>query len=340
MDFVVANPAWMAIICFGVVAIISGIMLTGRDLDPIERVLPSISSIQKWCGIGILFAAVFVFLASPLSGRHLLELENRASQQRSAAATAALAQQISTTVVEEINAIADEGAAVVEAEVNAAITNTLADAAAAGQLAGTTQQEIADNSAAIGLALGEALDPVLSSLEIDEATKAELQAGIEQGIQADMTAYYPTSLGILTNKADVTFYNPLSAVWGTMLVIFAIIVLVFSQVTAKYGDQKPLSTMLAVLWPVIIAMAFYTMKLRSASDPDISDTPGVMLDMFILLLLAAIAIPMCVMGMRERPREAGEYSGYVFMLVGIDAIYIGIKYLYLFEVKPFLGLDL
>ena len=340
MDFVAANPAWLAIICFGVVAIISGIMLTGRDLDPIERVLPSISSIQKWCGIGILFAAVFVFLASPLSGRHLLELESHASQQRSAAATAALAQQISSTVVEEINAIADEGAAVVEAEVNAAITNTLTDAAAAGQLAGTTQNEITANSAAIGTALGTALDPVLSSLEIDEATKAELQADIEQGIQADMTAYYTTHPAILTNKSDVTFYNPLSAVWGTMLVIFAIIVLVFSQVTAKYGDQKPLSTMLAVLWPVIIAMAFYTWKLKSASDPAISDTPGVMLDVFILLVFAAIAIPMCVMGMRERPREAGEYSGYVFMLVGIDAIYIGIKYLYLFEVKPFLGLDL
>lgn len=340
MDFVAANPAWLGIICFGVVAIISGIMLTGRDLDPIERVLPSISSIQKWCGIGILFAAVFVFLASPLSGRHLLELENRASQERTAAATAALAQQISTTVIEELNAVGVPDAEDLNASVNTTITDTLDTAASEGRLAGTTPEEIAANSAAVSTALDTALDPVLSPLGMDDATEADLQAGIEQGIQADMTAYYTTHPAILTNKADVTFYNPLSAVWGTMLVIFAIIVLVFSQVTAKYGDQKPLSTMLAVLWPVIIAMMFYTMKLRSASDPDISDTPGVMLDMFILLLLAAIAIPMCVMGMRERPREAGEYSGYVFMLVGIDAIYIGIKYLYLFEVKPFLGLDL
>ena len=338
MDFVVANPAWLAIICFGVVSVISGIMLTGRDLDPIERVLPSISSIQKWCGIGILFAAIFVFLASPLPAKHLWEAEQEATAAKSTAAVGVLAESISATVVEEINAVAEAGADVVQTEVDAAITNTLTDAAAAGQLAGTTQQEIADNSAAIGLALGEALDPVLSSLEIDEATEADLQASIEQGIQADMATYYTPTQGALTNKADVTFYNPLSAIWGTMLGVFAIMVLVFSAVTSKYGDQKPLSTMLAVLWPVIIGMAFYTWKLKSGSEYlDGSDIPGVMLDMFILLILAMIAIPMCVLGMREKPREAGEYSGYVFILMGIDAVYIGIKYLWLFEIKPFVG---
>ena len=92
MDFVVSNPAWLAIILFGVVSIISGIMLTGRDLDPIERVLPSISGIQKWCGIGIFMAAIIVFVASPLPAKSLYEAEQAACAAKSAAASAAMSE--------------------------------------------------------------------------------------------------------------------------------------------------------------------------------------------------------------------------------------------------------
>jgi hypothetical protein len=337
MDFVVANPAWLAIICFGVVSIISGVMLTGRDLDPIERVLPSISGIQKWCGIGILMAAIFVFLASPLTGKHLWEAEQRAVNATGQAATAALASSIAATVVEEVNEIADDGSAQLEEGIEQAIDGAITASAGAGYLAGADATEIATNSAYVAAAVGTALEPVLELIAMDEATEAQLEAGIAEGIAADMANHYSASPGAITSKANVTFYNPLSTIWGTMLGVFAIMVLVFSQITGKFGDQKPLSTMLIVLWPIIVAMCFYTFRLQQEGTGDV---PGVMLDVFIMLIFSAIAIPLAILGMREKPREAGEYAGYLFILLGIDAIYIGIKYLWLFEVKPFVGMTM
>ena len=338
MDFVVSNPTWLAIICFGVVAIISGIMLTGRDLDPIERVLPSISSIQKWCGIGIFLAAIFVFLASPLPGKHLLEAEQAAVTARNEVAVTVLAEAIGETVVEELNQTIDENTPEMMQDIATAIGAAMDTAASSGWLGGTTQEEIVGNSASVANAVVTEMTPVLDSFTMSEEDEAALAAGIAEGIEDDLASYATASPGALTNKADVTFYNPLSAIWGTMLGIFAIMVLVFSQVTAKYGDQKPLSTMLAALWPVVLAMCFYTWKLKSGSEYiEGSDTPGVMLCMFILLLFAAFAIPLCVLGMREKPREAGEYGGYLFIIMGIWAIGTGIYYLWKFEVDPFIG---
>ena len=72
-NLMIADPTWLAIFLFGIGGIVSGIMMTGRDLNPIDRVMVSISSIQKWCGLGILLAAVFVLLGSPLATKAIQE---------------------------------------------------------------------------------------------------------------------------------------------------------------------------------------------------------------------------------------------------------------------------
>jgi len=325
MDYVVANPAFFAIILFGVVSIISGIMLTGRDLDPIERVLPTISGIQKWCGIGIFMAAIIVFMASPLTGKHLWLAEQAASNAASGQADA-LASDIATSVTNQLVLyLASANATTVSATISGAVTSYITAHPGAISAADAT---------GISTAIGTALQ---SMLQMSDATKAQLNTAIQAAVSENLSAMLAqASPGALTHKATVTFYNPLSNVWGTMLGIFGILILVFSQITAKYGDQKPLSTMILALWPVIIAMCIWTWLLyRNGSG----DVPGIMLDTFIMLVLAAIALPLCILGMREKPREAGEWAGYAFIILGIDGLYIGIKYLWLFEVQPFLHMS-
>jgi hypothetical protein len=336
MDFVVSNPAWLAIILFGVVSIISGIMLTGRDLDPIERVLPSISGIQKWCGIGIFMAAIIVFVASPLTAKHLYEAEKAASDVQAQA----MADQINAGIVTAVNnALAGIGSDyATQVKIGTAIATGVGGCQTAGYLtlsSITSPADIQTRSQQCAVVIGTQLATALPT-QLTAAQQEQLTSGISTAFSTVMGQALAAHPGVLTHKSTVTFYNPLSNVWATMLGIFGILILVFSQITAKYGDQKPLSTMLACLWPVIIAMCYWTWELRANGSGDV---PGVMLDTFIMLALAAIALPLCILGMREKPREAGEWAGYAFIILGIDGLYIGIKYLWLFEVQPFLHMS-
>jgi hypothetical protein len=219
------------------------------------------------------------------------------------------------------------------ADINASTVSTAISGAVTTYITAHPGAISTADAAGISTQIGTALQSVL---QMTDATKAQLNTAIQTAVSENLSAMLATaSPGALTHKDTVTFYNPLSNVWATMLGIFAILILVFSQITAKYGDQKPLSTMLIALWPVIIAMCFFTWKIRSENPG--GDIPGVMLDTFIMLVIAAIALPLCILGMREKPREAGEWAGYAYIILGIDCIYMGIKYLYIFEVEPFLG---
>ena len=203
-------------------------------------------------------------------------------------------------------------------------------------ITGTSVAQVQANAAAAATIIGTQLAAALPT-QLDSAQQAQLTSGLTAAVGEALTTYYYTaSPGALTHKQTVTFYNPLSNIWATMLGLFAILILVMSQVTEKYGDQKPLSTLMIALWPVVVAMCFFTWRLRCDGSGDI---PGVMQDTFIMLILAVITIPLCILGMREKPREAGEWSGYGFILLGICALYIGIKYLWLFEVEPFLHIS-
>ena len=94
--------------------------------------------------------------------------------------------------------------------------------------------------------------------------------------------------------------------------------------------------MLIVIWPVLLAMAVFDWRVWH--DCDNGWVTGPATDMFAMLAIACIAVPMTVLGIRGKPREAGEISGYLFILLGIAALYIGIKYLWTNEIRDVIDL--
>ncbi len=65
LGFITVNSAFMGFIMFSVACIVSGMMFAGIDNTPPDKVAGTVITIQKWTGIGLLFATFFFFLAPP-----------------------------------------------------------------------------------------------------------------------------------------------------------------------------------------------------------------------------------------------------------------------------------
>ena len=301
-NLMIADPTWLAIFLFGIGGIVSGIMMTGRDLNPIDRVMVSISSIQKWCGLGILLAAVFVLLGSPLAAKSLQAVggelwASKADEARAVQMDLQLAQ-------------ADYQLAEAEWDVKALEATLNGQTALAAAYAG-----IADG-------YGQLVTQLTLAMTDVELAATEIEA---LGNQA----------GILPE--GIVLFNPLASFTGTMFGLFAILILVMARVTDKYGDQKPMSTMILILFPILVALSVFIWKLKSGSTN--SDTEGMLVHFFILLMIACITLPFTWMGLRGLWwSRASEMAGICFVILGIFSVYMGIRYMWVLGVEPLVHL--
>ena len=126
--------------------------------------------------------------------------------------------------------------------------------------------------------------------------------------------------------------NP-TAMWvGTLLAFFGIFDITTGTVMEKGGDNKPLSTLIAIAFVFIVAYAFMCFKGMALPG----DAGELMKDFFVVLIIIGVGCLLAFLGLRGIPAIAGKIGGWFFVATGIYLLYIVIKYLWLFSFKPLL----